>query len=151
MPQFATSTFPSQIFWILVGFSLVYLFVSRVFTPKLERTLLDRELHVENLLKAANKLKNEADKLEKDSIIALENAKIDSNAAESKVISAFREQSLREKDTLYELFSEKSKIESESLMKSSEDAFQSVSANMDEIVDEALAGVSCSMREKQCT
>jgi F0F1-type ATP synthase membrane subunit b/b' len=125
--------------------------VSRVFTPKLERTLLDRELHVENLLKAANKLKNEADKLEKDSIIALENAKIDSNAAESKVISAFREQSLREKDTLYELFSEKSKIESESLMKSSEDAFQSVSANMDEIVDEALAGVSCSMREKQCT
>jgi F-type H+-transporting ATPase subunit b len=148
LPQFVTSTFPSQIFWVAVGFCLVYLFVSRIFIPKIERILLDREFYVNSILKAATQLKKEADDIVRDSTIAKENAEMDSKAVESKLMSALREQSLEEKNTLHNLFAERSKIESDILAKSSKDAFQSISEKMDEIVNAAMTSIACSRKEE---
>ncbi|MDR1982713.1 MAG: hypothetical protein LBQ08_02870 [Holosporaceae bacterium] len=148
MPQFIASTFPSQIFWVTVGFLLVYLFISKVFTPKIERILLDREFHIDGILKSANKLKKEADDMERDSTISMENAQMDSKAAEFKLVSTFREQSLEEKNSLYNLFSERSKKESKILAQSSEETLQSISEKMDEIVSAAMTSIACSRKGK---
>jgi F-type H+-transporting ATPase subunit b len=148
LPQLDTSTFASQIFWILVGFSLVYLFVSRVFAPKIEKILSDRELHTESMLGAARGLKSDADRLEENAAAAFESARKTSIAAESDLMSAFKEQSAKEKKTLDDLFSVKSQKESDLLIESSEKAFSSVLEKMDEIVDAAAVVVFNSARKK---
>jgi F0F1-type ATP synthase membrane subunit b/b' len=148
LPQFITSTFPSQIFWVTVGFILVYFFVSKVFTPRIEKILLDREIHVDGILKSASRLKKESDDMTRESTVAWEKAQTNSKAAESRLISAIKEQSAEEKNTLHNLFSERAKAESDILIQSSDEAFRSISEKMDEIVDAAMAGIACSKKEE---
>lgn len=52
MPQLDTSTYASQLFWLFLAFGLLYLFISRVFIPKMdklsaERAALLASLHLE--------------------------------------------------------------------------------------------------------
>jgi F0F1-type ATP synthase membrane subunit b/b' len=114
-----------------------------MFTPKVERIFSERNGYVDSILNSANKLKNEAEIIDMDSSMALENAQIDSSLEESSLVSTLREQSLKEKNTLYALFSEKSKKESDLLAKSSEAAFTSIlESNIDELVDAAVHSIS---------
>lgn len=145
MPQLDTGTFPSQIFWILFGFLALYIFISKVVTPSIEETFGNRMSHVDSLIDTANQLKSEARKLENDSFIALENAEIDSDAAESKLLASFREQSIKEKNMLFEMFSRKSKKESMVLSESVNNVFHEISASIDTIIDVAMNSVSCSI------
>ncbi|MDR2681884.1 MAG: hypothetical protein LBB29_02465 [Holosporaceae bacterium] len=148
MPQLAIETYASQIFWIVIGFLVVYLFISTVVTPGLEETLGNRMQHVDNLLKTATKLKSEAEKLQKESSNALENALLESYTAESELMSSFREKSIREKSNLHEMFSKRSKLASATLTESAEKAFQEVATHIDEsLLDAALRGISCSLIE----
>ena len=149
MPQLAVETFPSQIFWILIGFCLVYFFISKVVTPNIEETLQNRAAHVDDLLNAAKQLRSEADQLENDALVALENAELESAAAESELITAYRDRALKEKEELYTLFTEKSKEESASLEESSEKTFKEISENADEILDAALKKVFGTSRNKK--
>jgi F-type H+-transporting ATPase subunit b len=137
LPQLDTSTFASQVFWVLVGFSLTYLFVSSFFAPRVEKILSNRDLHVDCILREARSFKSEAEKIKRDSDDALENAKAASIAADSELASAFKEQSLREKKELGDLFLAQSQRESDLLAKSSEKAFSYALERMDEMVDAA--------------
>jgi F0F1-type ATP synthase membrane subunit b/b' len=148
LPQLAVETFPSQIFWTLLGFFAVYLFISFVVTPKIEKTLENRVSHIDNLVQDAQKLESEATALEHDSFIALENAEMDSAAAEAKLMAAFREQSIEEKDVLYSKFSRKSKTESDALSKSVAASFLKVSEDLEVILDAAMKSISCSLPTK---
>ena len=147
MPQLAVETFPSQIFWILLGFAVVYLFMARVATPNILETLRNRTVHIDELLNAARQLRSEAEKLEKTSAADLENAEMDSIAAEAELMSKFRERSVKEKEELYALYSEKSKQESASISLSADETFREISANMDEILDSAVKSISASVGE----
>ena len=138
MPQLAVETFPSQIFWILLGFAVVYLFMARVATPNILETLRNRTVHIDELLNAARQLRSEAEKLEKTATADL---------AESELMTKFRERSVKEKEELYALYSEKSKQESASISLSADETFREISANMDEILDSAVKSISASVGE----
>ncbi|MDR0632430.1 MAG: hypothetical protein LBF54_04325 [Holosporaceae bacterium] len=148
MPQLDASTFASQVFWIILGFSLVYLFVSKVITPQIEKVLSDRETHMGRLLKAARKLKTEADAVENDATLALESAQTGIAADESELVLALQEQNLTEKKALDDLFLEKSQKEQESLMESSQKAFSDVLEEMDGLVGAAMNSITCSVRKE---
>jgi F-type H+-transporting ATPase subunit b len=146
LPQLAIETYASQIFWVLIGFLVVYLFISTVVTPSLEETLGNRMQHVDNLVKTAAKLKNEAEALEKEAGNALENAFLESYKAESELVSLFREKSIREKSNLHEMFSRESKLKSATLAASAEKAFQEVAASIeDTLLEAALEKISSSV------
>lgn len=138
MPQLAVETYPSQIFWVLVGFALVYLFVSRIAVPGLQEIVRTRAAHVESILKSAEQLKNEADRLERESQISLENAQLDASAKESRLMSDFREKSLAQKEDFFKRMARESREKSEALTKAADEAFKAVSASTDEIVDQAV-------------
>ncbi|MDR1334634.1 MAG: hypothetical protein LBJ71_05440 [Holosporaceae bacterium] len=149
MPQLDSSTFASQFFWVAIGFSLIYFFVSRVFVRRIDRVLSDRDFHVESIKKTAHQLKGEADRIEKSAAIELENAQMIISKDELEIVSNFREQSLGEKEKLCILLSENSKKESEALEQSSEKVFTTViNNNMDELIDAAMLSVSCSMKKE---
>jgi F-type H+-transporting ATPase subunit b len=142
LPQLDVGTFPSQIFWILIGFLLVYLFISRKVAPEIEQTFRTRADHLNDLSKRAQRLKSEAEKLESDSRIALESAHLNFSANELKLISVFQEQSKREKASLETSFAQKSQKELQALAKSSSAAFDDVCCNIDGILEIALGKIS---------
>ena len=78
MPQFDSSTFASQIFWLAVTFIALYFAMARVVVPRIAEVLEARRRRIETNLE-------KADALKKDAAVAL--------AAYEKAIGAAREQS----------------------------------------------------------
>jgi F-type H+-transporting ATPase subunit b len=60
-PPMDTSTFPSQIFWLVIFFGLLYLLMSRVALPRLEAILEKRAIRIEGDLARAQALKDETE------------------------------------------------------------------------------------------
>jgi len=61
MPQFDMSTAPSQIFWLLVVFGLLYLTFVKVVLPKVGGAIEARSNKIEGNLARAQSLKDEAE------------------------------------------------------------------------------------------
>jgi F-type H+-transporting ATPase subunit b len=64
MPQLEFSTFPNQIFWLLVTLVVIYLILSRVALPRISAVLAERQGTITNDLAAAEELKLKADEAE---------------------------------------------------------------------------------------
>ena len=60
-PPFQTSTFPSQLFSLLIAFVVLYVIVSKFALPRVGKTIDDRQSAIDNDLAAAQKLKDESD------------------------------------------------------------------------------------------
>src|SRR6266481_6468780 len=73
MPQLDVSTFPSQIFWLAVFFVVLYLLMSRVALPKIEKIVEERRNRVDSDLDKAGQMKSEAEAV----IAAYEKALLD--------------------------------------------------------------------------
>jgi F-type H+-transporting ATPase subunit b len=75
MPQLDFSTWPNQIFWLLVTLVVIYLVLSRVALPRIAAVLADRKGTITNDLAAAEELKGKAVAAEKAYNDALANAR----------------------------------------------------------------------------
>ena len=84
MPQLDFSTWPNQIFWLLVTLVVIYLILSRVALPRIGAVLAERKGAITNDLAAAEELKQKAVAAEKAYNDALANAR--SEAA--KIVAA---------------------------------------------------------------
>jgi len=84
MPQLDFSTWPNQIFWLLVTLVVIYLVLSRIALPRIGAVLADRKGTITNDLAAADELKQKAVEAEKAYNDALANAR--SEAA--KIVAA---------------------------------------------------------------
>ncbi len=60
-PPMDASTFPSQIFWLVIFFALLYLLMSRLALPKMASVLAHRHKTIEGDLAKASALKNETE------------------------------------------------------------------------------------------
>ena len=60
-PPFDSSTYASQILWLAITFGLFFLFLKRVILPRVGTILATRESRIASDLKAAEKMKIEAD------------------------------------------------------------------------------------------
>lgn len=60
MPQLDFSTFPNQIFWLVVTLTIIYLILSRVALPRIGAVLAERSGAITHDLAAAEELKQKA-------------------------------------------------------------------------------------------
>ncbi|MCA3443860.1 MAG: F0F1 ATP synthase subunit B' [Rhodobacter sp.] len=77
MPQLDFSTWPNQIFWLLVTLVAIYLLLTRIALPRIGAVLADRKGAITNDLAAAEELKQKALKAEKAYNDALAQARAD--------------------------------------------------------------------------
>ncbi len=63
MPQLNIEMFPTQLFWLVVTFALLYFALSRVALPRIAEVLGARESRIAADLERAQRLKNEAEAL----------------------------------------------------------------------------------------
>lgn len=79
MPQLDFSTFPNQIFWLLITLVVIYLVLSRVALPRISGVLAERSGTISNDLAAAEDLKLRATEAEAAYEKALADARQESN------------------------------------------------------------------------
>ena len=62
---FDVAYFPSQIFWLLLSFFVLYFLLSRIFLPRIGETLEERSSRIADDLDAASRMQREAEEAEK--------------------------------------------------------------------------------------
>jgi len=60
LPQLRIETFPSQLFWLLVTFTLLFLFLWRVTLPRIALAIAERRNRIDGDLEAADTLRKQA-------------------------------------------------------------------------------------------
>jgi F-type H+-transporting ATPase subunit b len=86
MPQLDFSTWPNQIFWLLVTLVAIYLILTRVALPRISAVLAERRGTITNDLAAAEELKQKATEAEAAYNLALANARTEA----AKIVAAAR-------------------------------------------------------------
>ncbi len=75
MPQLNPEFWTAQIFWLILIFSILYLFIWKVFLPRITDNIESRKLRVINDLNEAEKLKESAEKKLEEYNKIIENSK----------------------------------------------------------------------------
>lgn len=83
MPQLDFSTFPNQIFWLLVTLIVIYLILSRVALPRIGSVLAERQGTITNDIAAAEELNQRAIEAE----AAYDKALSDARSEAEKIVS----------------------------------------------------------------
>jgi F-type H+-transporting ATPase subunit b len=86
MPQLDFSTFPNQIFWLIITLVAIYLILTRVALPRIASVLAERSGTITNDLAAAEELKLAAVEAEK----AYNQALADARAEAQKIVAEAR-------------------------------------------------------------
>ena len=86
MPQLDFSTFPNQIFWLVVTIVVIYLILSRVALPRIGAVLAERQGTITNDISAAEDLKRQAAEVEDayNKVLADARAEAQAIAAEAR-------------------------------------------------------------------
>lgn len=65
LPQLDTSTYPSQIFWLVLVFAVMYFFFAKKSLPTISNTIESRSERINNDLDSAERLKDEVSSVQK--------------------------------------------------------------------------------------
>ncbi|MGD9916957.1 MAG: F0F1 ATP synthase subunit B' [Paenirhodobacter sp.] len=94
MPQLDFSTFPNQIFWLVVTLVVIYWLLSRIALPRISSVLADRQGAIAGDVAAAEDYKLKA----KDAEAAYEKALADARAQAQKIVAEARAEIQKELD-----------------------------------------------------
>ena len=125
-PPFDSSTFPSQILWLVITFGLFYLFMQRVVLPRIASILETRRDRIAQDLNEANRLKEEADQ----AFAAYEQELADAKGKAHEIAQAARDSAKADADA------ERAKVEAEVTEK-----IEKTEAEITEVTKKALAEV----------
>jgi F-type H+-transporting ATPase subunit b len=73
MPQLDPSSYISQVFWLFISFSLLYLFVKYWFLPRIQSSFVARETKINKLIAEAENLKNQTTLVREKHLAELKN------------------------------------------------------------------------------
>ena len=79
LPQMDISTFPSQLFWLVVTFTALYLFMWKFVIPRLSTTIEERKDKISNDINDAENLNSEASKILENYDDKMNSASLESN------------------------------------------------------------------------
>ncbi|MCR9089269.1 MAG: F0F1 ATP synthase subunit B' [Rhodobacteraceae bacterium] len=88
MPQLDFSTFPNQIFWLIVALIAIYMILNKVALPRIASVLADRQGAITSDIAAAEELKLKAVEAE----AAYEKALASARAESAEIIAAARQE-----------------------------------------------------------
>lgn len=81
LPQLDIQTYPSQIFWLIIAFIVLYFLVSKIAVPRISEVLSEREERIADDLDKAETLKKEAEQVRAEYEKALGEARDKAHAA----------------------------------------------------------------------
>jgi F-type H+-transporting ATPase subunit b len=92
MPQFDPALWPPQLIWLAISFVILYLLMARVALPRVAQALEEREFRINESLRKADALKDQAE----DAVAAYERMMADARAKAQEQIRSVRERAAAE-------------------------------------------------------
>ena len=88
LPQLDIATFPTQVFWLVVSFLVLYILVSQIALPRISEILEERQDRIADDLDKAETIKKEAEQVRAEYEKALAEARNKAHAAKREVQDA---------------------------------------------------------------
>ena len=141
MPQLEQiSTFPSQIFWLIVTFAVLFIVVWKMAAPKIADALENRQRRIEDNLARAEELKKEVDAAREAYEHSLTSARADAQTAVKEAHDAIQAEATKRGEDLGQELSKRIAEAEASIAKAKADAMSGI--------HEAAADVASSVVEK---
>ena len=86
MPQLEISTFPSQIFWLVVSFLILYIIMAKVIVPRISSVIKNRENEIKNNIHISEQLYRDTEIINDE----IEKIKNDTETEAREIISNLR-------------------------------------------------------------
>lgn len=134
MPQLDFSTYPGQLFWLLVTFGLLLLLMTYVVVPQLEKIFKTREVRIKALLDEAESTQKAAENLIQQNQQKLEDARREVQTKIQKVLEEARQSKEFHKQEIDIYFQQKLEEADQQLRLLKEKAFQEAFFLKDELV-----------------
>ncbi|HBR69728.1 MAG TPA: hypothetical protein DEA55_10180 [Rhodospirillaceae bacterium] len=150
LPQFNPSSYPSQIFWLVVVFSVMYFFFSRRTLPEISGVIENRHQHIQSDLDSAEKLRQEAETVHKAYDEALDKARTKASDLFAEVEREIKEKSAAQFQAFLERSSKEVKSAEAKIEKAKSEAFEEMSTVAAEVAAKAaekIIGVSTDLQK----
>lgn len=145
LPQLNPKWFASQIFWLVLTFSGLYLLFSRSVLPALSNTLENRHEHVQGDLDTAQRLKTEAEKVHQAYETSLENARTQATRLYQDVEEDIKVKAEKQQADLQDRLKKETELSEARIEKSKNEAMKEMNTIAAEIASEAakkIVGIS---------
>ena len=143
MPQLDPTYWASQVFWLILVFSILYISISKFYLPKIKNNLDNRENKIKEDLENANKYKELSEKKFKEYELILDNAKKEVLKIHLETKNALNKEIQSKKDTLekeIEKEIEKAQKEILEIKKTSLTSIQKISEDIASNIIENISG-----------
>ena len=103
MPQLEITTYPSQIFWLVVSFLTLYLIMSRIIIPRISSVIKNRESQIKNNIHISEQLYKDTEIINDE----LEKVRKDTETEAKEIINNLKETTNKKISENYELLKKK--------------------------------------------
>jgi len=142
MPQLNPEFFVSQLFWLVVTFSFLFIFLWRISLPRIGNVLEKRERKISEDLTAAKELQIEAEKIQETIENQLKQARADSSDMIKSSSLSFQEKAQAELNKLDNELDAKIEQSVKAIEKNKNDSVSQIQTQINEITKLTLSKVA---------
>lgn len=142
LPQLDITTWPNQLFWLVVTFGIGYVIMSRLITPRIGGVLELRGKTIHNDLARAKEAEAEAQEMRSAYEVSLDEARAKGAEAASKAMSDAKESAEAAEAELNAKLAKKTKASETKLAKIRDDALASINDVASEVTQDAVLAVT---------
>ena len=142
MPQLNPEFFVSQLFWLVVTFSFLFIFLWRISLPRIGNVLEKRERKISEDLTAAKELQKEAEKIQETIESQLKQARADSSDMIKSSSLRLQEKAQVEINKLDKELDAKIEQSTQTIEKNKKDSASQIQSQINEITKLTLSKVA---------
>ena len=142
MPQLNPEFFVSQLFWLVVTFSFLFIFLWRISLPRIGNVLEKRERKISEDLTTAKELQREAEKIQETIENQLKQARADSSDMIKSSSLSFQEKAQAELNKLDNELDARIEQSAQAIEKNKNDSVSQIQTQINEITKLTLSKVA---------
>ena len=142
LPQLDITTWPNQLFWLVVTFSIGYIIMSRMITPRIGNVLEQRGRTIQDDLNRAKEAEAEAQAMKAEFEASLDDARTKAADAAQKAMSEAKAKAEESEAELSAKLAKKSKAAETKLAKIRDEALANINEVASEVTQDAVKAVT---------
>ena len=141
MPQLNPEFFISQLFWLAVLFSFLFIFLWRISLPRISKVLENRQTKIDESLSSAKNLQEKAQKIEQRINEQINKAKQENDESIKQTITSLQNNVSEKLATLDKELNEKIETSEKTILKNRNDQLDNINEEINKITKITLSKI----------
>jgi len=142
LPQLDITTWPNQLFWLVVTFGIGYVIMSRMITPRIGNVLEQRGRTIQNNLTRAKEAEADAQAMKQEFEASLDDARAKASDASQKAMAEAKANAEAAEAELSAKLTKKTKTAETKLSKVRDEALANINDVASEVTQDAISAVT---------